>query len=120
MVDDDGPSYEARDKVPGDQEEPRPGQFLIEIAPEGASGPQLQSGRRRTRIPATEENLEQAAAFAHRAGRALKSTFDELAPSKGTVEFALAFVGEAGVPMLARGKASATLTITLEWGEAGA
>ena len=89
-------------------------EFLIQTEIERPGGPQLQGATDRV-IQGTEEHLKAAAALAGEAGTALRDVFRDLAPSTGTVEFSLTFEGEAGVPSLAKGKAGATLTVTLQW-----
>ena len=88
--------------------------FLIQTQLEHPGGPRLE-GAGDTVIQGSERHLEAAAAVAREAGVALRNVFREIAPSTGTVEFSVTFEGEAGVPVLAKGKAGATLTITLEW-----
>jgi hypothetical protein len=96
-------------------------EFLIQtrVKPPGG-GPQLEGDRAADVIRGTREKLDAAAAVAREAGHSLHGVFIELAPDRGAVEFSVDFEGEAGVPMIARGKASASITITLEWQRAAA
>ncbi len=91
-------------------------EFLIQtrLGPPGG-GPQLVGDKVADVIKGTKEKLDAAAAVAAAAGRSLHAVFTELSPDRGAVEFSIAFEGEAGVPMVARGKATASITITLEW-----
>lgn len=91
-------------------------EFLIQtrVRPAGG-GPQLEGDRVADVIKGTREKLDAAAAVAREAGRSLHGVFTELAPDRGAVEFSIDFEGEAGMPMVARGKAGASITITLEW-----
>jgi hypothetical protein len=69
-----------------------------------------------TVIEGSQRQLDAAASVAREAGLALRNVFEEIAPKTGTVEFSLTFEGEAGLPILAKGKAGATLTVILQWG----
>lgn len=93
------------------QDEP---EFFIQIAPEVGSGPQLQSTGGNL-IAGSRDRLEAAAELAGRTGASLKAVFEELRPDKGTVEFAVTFEADSGIPVIAKGKATASLTVTLEW-----
>ncbi len=44
----------------------------------------------------------------------MRDVFEEIAPNTGSVEFSVSFEGEAGIPMIAKGKATASFTVTLE------
>jgi Trypsin-co-occurring domain 1 len=88
--------------------------FLIQTQLEHPGGPRLE-GVGDSLIRGSERQLKAAAGLAGEAGVALRDVFLELAPNSGTVEFSLTFEGEAGLPVLAKGKAGATLTVTLEW-----
>lgn len=88
--------------------------FLIQVGIEVPGGPQLQASSENL-IKGSERQLEAAAAVARQAGIALKDVFEDLAPSKGSVEFTISFEGEAGLPVIAKGKASASLAVSLEW-----
>lgn len=88
--------------------------FLIQITPEWPGGPRLQAADRDV-IKGTKEQLDAVASVARAAGASLRDVFEELAPNNGSVEFSLSFEGEAGIPMIAKGKATASFTITLEW-----
>jgi hypothetical protein len=89
-------------------------EFLIQITPEWPGGPRLQADRQDV-IRGTKEQLDAAASIARAAGVSMRDVFEEIAPSSGSVEFSLSFEGEAGIPMIAKGKATATFAITLEW-----
>ncbi len=89
--------------------------FLIQTRLETPGGPQLQGDRGDAVIRGTQKQLDAAASLARKAGTSLHEVFKELAPDTGSVEFSLTFEGEAGLPVLAKGKAGATITVTLEW-----
>lgn len=48
-------------------------------------------------------------------GNDLGETIKGLAPGKGTLEFGIELGGEAGMPFVVRGTATAHVTVTLEW-----
>src|SRR4051812_34326063 len=87
--------------------------FLIQVIPEWP-GARLQADDRGV-IEGTKAQLDAVASLARADGSSMRAVFNELAPDKGTVEFSLSFEGEAGIPMIAKGKATASFTVTLEW-----
>ena len=89
--------------------------FLIQVQLEGP-GVQLQ-GAGDSAIKGTQKHLEAAGELARQAAETVGKAVKEAAPTSGGVEFSITFEGEAGLPVLAKGKAGATLTITLEWGD---
>ncbi len=92
-------------------------EFLIQTRLE-QGGVSLQSSSDAV-VKGNQKRLEQAAQLARETGSELKDVFKELAPDKGAVEFALTFEGEAGLPVLAKGKVGASITVTLEWNGSG-
>lgn len=90
-------------------------QFLIQVEPEVA-GARLEFGGRGV-IEGSKEKLEAAAALAEEAAKKLGGLFTGVGPDSGSVEFALTFEGEAGMPVLAKGKFGASITVTLNWGK---
>lgn len=91
---------------------PSEGRFYIQIEPE-TPGVRLQATAESI-VEGTDRQLKSAADVAERAADAMRGVFERTAPQKGTVEFALTFEGSAGLPVLAKGKVGATLTVTLE------
>jgi hypothetical protein len=87
--------------------------FLIQVATE-PPGARLE-GAGDLVVEGTRRHLEAAAELARTAAQTVGNVIREHAPDGGRIEFALTFEGEAGLPVLAKGKAGATLTITLEW-----
>lgn len=100
--------------MPEDQDKGQ-ADFFIQTRLETPGGPQLQGDRTDAVIKGTQKQLDAAASLARKAGTSLHEVFTELAPDTGSVEFSLTFEGEAGMPVLAKGKAGATITVTLEW-----
>ncbi|SRR6266487_1533027 len=88
-------------------------EFLIQVAPE-EQGVLLQSGKRGV-IKGSEEKLEAAAKLAEQASEKLGRLFKGAGPDSGSVEFALTFEGETGIPVLAKGKVGTSITVTLNW-----
>ena len=48
-------------------------------------------------------------------GKDIGATLKKVQPTKGTVEFGLELKGDAQVPLVAKGSATAHITVTLEW-----
>lgn len=89
-------------------------EFLIQVEVEHPGGPRLE-GASEAVIKGSQRQLDAVATMTRQAGTALRGAFLELAPSSGSVEFSLSFEGEAGLPVLAKGKATANITVTMEW-----
>lgn len=89
-------------------------EFLIQVRPEGG-GVSLQGSSDAIRAVG-RDRFEAAAALARTAAETVGSAVKDVAPDKGTVEFGLTFEAETGVPILAKGKVGASITVTLEWG----
>jgi hypothetical protein len=92
---------------------PEASEFLIQVQLEGP-GTRLE-GAGDTAIKGAQKHLEAAGALARQAAETVGKAVKEAAPTSGAVEFSITFEGEAGLPVLAKGKAGATLTITLGW-----
>jgi len=89
-------------------------EFLIQV--EETGGARLESSGREV-IKASDKQLDAAAELAHRASDKLSKVFASAGPDSGSVEFALSFEGEAGLPVLAKGKVGTSITVTLNWGK---
>lgn len=96
-----------------------PSGFLIQTGFEH-SGPQLEGDRGGGAIEGTKKHLEAAAAVAESAGEAMRGVFGRLAPNSDSVEFDVSFTGEAGIPMLGKATAGASLKVTLQWSSSAA
>jgi hypothetical protein len=95
-----------------DAQQSRP-EFLIEVA--GAAGPRLEASSDRV-IKGSKEHLEAAATVAEEAAETLGKLFHAPgAPDGGSIEFGLSFEAEGGVPVFAKGRVGATITVTLNW-----
>jgi len=89
------------------------GGFLIQVESESPGGRLEASGA--GIIKGSQEHLDAAADLARRAAATMSDVFRTAGPDAGSVEFALTFEGSAGLPVLAKGKIGATLTVRLEW-----
>jgi hypothetical protein len=89
-------------------------EFLIQVLPEGG-GVVLQDSADSI-VRAGRDRFDAAAKLAQIAAETVGSTVKAVSPDKGTVEFGLTFEAESGLPVLAKGKVGASITITLEWG----
>jgi Trypsin-co-occurring domain 1 len=96
----------------GDATQP---EFLIQVE-QDAPGVRLERASDRV-IDGSEEKLDAAAALAHQAAEKLGDVFTKGGPDSGSVEFGLTFEAETGVPILAKGKVGASITVTLNWGK---
>ena len=65
------------------------------------------------RVPSID--FEQVKRVIEGIGSDLGDAIQRLAPSTGTLEFGIEMGGEAGVPFVAKGTATAHVTVTLEW-----
>lgn len=87
--------------------------FLIEVASPG--GPRLEASSERV-IEGGTKNLDAATEVAREAAQRMGPLFKGPgAPDEGSVEFGLSFEAETGIPVFAKGKVGATLTVTLTW-----
>jgi hypothetical protein len=91
------------------------GEFLIQVLPEGG-GVALQ-GSADSIVKAGRDRFEAAAQLAQTAADTVGKAVKAAAPEKGSVEFGLTFEAESGVPVLAKGKVGASITVSLEWGK---
>lgn len=89
-------------------------EFLIQVLPEGG-GVALQDSSDAI-VRAGKDRFEAAAKLARIAAETVGSAVKAASPDKGSVEFGLTFEAESGLPVLAKGKVGASITITLEWG----
>lgn len=89
-------------------------EFLIQTRIEPIGGVRLE-GAGDFAITGSKKQLIAAAAVAEKAGDAMHGVFQKLAPTSGSVAFSITFTAETGVPMIAKGSGSGTLTVTLEW-----
>lgn len=87
--------------------------FLIEVASPG--GPRLEASSERV-IEGGTKNLDAASHVAREAATRFGPLFKGPgAPDEGSVEFGISFEAESGIPVFAKGKVGATLTVTLTW-----
>ena len=91
------------------------GNFYIQVRREPPGGPRLEEEEEDVYlIPGSQRHLDAAADLGRRAADSLGKLFGEgVGPHSGSVEFSLTFEGTAGIPLLAKGKAGATITVTL-------
>jgi hypothetical protein len=89
-------------------------EFLIQVLPEGG-GVALQDSSDAI-VRAGKDRFEAAAKLARIAAETVGSAVKSASPDKGSVEFGLTFEAESGLPVLAKGKVGASITVTLEWG----
>lgn len=92
---------------------PEQGGFLIQVEQE-QGGARLQYGGGNV-IKGSDEKLEAVSDLAHKAAEKLSSLFTGAGPDSGSVEFGMTFEAESGVPVLAKGKVGASITVTLNW-----
>lgn len=89
-------------------------EFLIQVLPE-TGGVVLQDSADSV-VKGSRERFEAAGKLAQVAAETVGTAVKAVAPNKGTVEFSITFEAEHGIPVLAKGKVGASITITLEWG----
>jgi hypothetical protein len=87
--------------------------FFIQVEPEAIGDHMLLSGGKV--IEGSEENLDAAADLARKAAGKFADIFTDVGPKAGEVAFGLTFEAEGGVPVLAKGKVGASITVTLKW-----
>ena len=87
--------------------------ILIQVR-EDMPGVQLQASSEAI-IRGSRRNLERAGELAKIAAETVGKALAEASPTKGTVEFSISFEAEVGVPVLAKGKGTGSVTVTLEW-----
>ena len=63
-------------------------------------------------------SVKQIAEATESIGKDLFQAIQTVAPDKGSVELGFKVSGEAGIPVLAAGKAEANISVTLEWDKA--
>jgi Trypsin-co-occurring domain 1 len=88
-------------------------EILIQVR-DDLPGVQLQASSDAV-IKGSRRNLEAAGALAKVAAETVGRALVDAAPTKGTVEFSISFEAEVGVPVLAKGKGTGSVTVTLEW-----
>ncbi len=88
-------------------------EILIQVR-DDAPGVQLQASSEAV-FRGSRRNLEAAGRLAKVAAETVGKALVEAGPTKGTVEFSISFEAEVGVPVLAKGKGTGSVTVTLEW-----
>lgn len=101
---------ETTDALSPDSHDP---DFLIQVR-DNVPGAQLQASSDAV-IRGSRGNLEAAGRLAKVAAETVGRALIEAGPTKGTVEFSISFEAEVGVPVLAKGKGTGSVTVTLEW-----
>lgn len=94
--------------------DPKRDEILIQVREDLPGGAMLQASSN-SLVRGSRRNLEAAGQLAKVAAETVGKALLEASPTKGTVEFSISFEAELGVPVLAKGRGTGSVTVTLEW-----